>query len=90
MDLRPENILVCAGRPAAILDWSNALAGDPALDLARTAEYGSLTPASLAAYGDPGAFTMTPQTLRQAVYLCVPRILSMALTSRVALPGLRP
>jgi hypothetical protein len=68
MDLRPENILARAGRPAAILDWSNALIGDPALDLARTAEYGSLTPAALAAYGDPGAFTMTPSTPRQVVY----------------------
>lgn len=27
MDLRRENILARAGRPAAILDWSNALAG---------------------------------------------------------------
>jgi aminoglycoside phosphotransferase (APT) family kinase protein len=68
MDLRPENILVRSGRAAAILDWSNALIGDPALDLARTAEYGSLSPAALAAYGDPGAFTMTPSTPRQAVY----------------------
>jgi hypothetical protein len=68
MDLRPENILVRSGRPVAILDWSNALIGDPALDLARAAEYGSLTPAALAAYGDPGAFTMTPSTPRQAVY----------------------
>jgi aminoglycoside phosphotransferase (APT) family kinase protein len=71
MDLRPENILVRAGRPVAILDWSNALIGDPALDLARAAEYGSLTPAALAAYGDPGGFTMSPLTAlspRQAVY----------------------
>ena len=28
MDLRPENILVRCGRPAAILDWSNALVGE--------------------------------------------------------------
>ena len=68
MDLRPENILVRAGQPAAIIDWSNALIGDPALDLARAAEYGSLTPGALAAYGDPGSFTMTPLTPRQAVY----------------------
>ena len=60
MDLRRENILVRSGRPVAILDWSNALIGDPALDLARTAEYGSLTPAALAGYGDPGPFTMAP------------------------------
>jgi hypothetical protein len=39
MDLRPDNILARSSRPAAILDWGNALAGDPALDLARTAEY---------------------------------------------------
>lgn len=68
MDLRPENILARSGRPVAILDWGNALAGDPALDLARAAEYGSLTPAVLDAYGDPGTFMMTPETPRQAVY----------------------
>src|SRR5689334_4403609 len=60
MDLRPENILVRSGRPVAILDWSNALVGDPALDLARTAEYGCLTPAALAGYGDSGPLPMAP------------------------------
>jgi len=83
MDLRPENILVRSGRPAAILDWSNALIGDPALDLARTAEYGSLTPAVLAGYGDPGAFTMTPVTPRQAVY----RLDTAVMLSHVFLDG---
>jgi aminoglycoside phosphotransferase (APT) family kinase protein len=71
MDLRPENILVRSGRPVAILDWSNALIGDPDLDLARAAEYGSLTPAVLAGYGDARTFTMAPLaslTPRQAVY----------------------
>jgi aminoglycoside phosphotransferase (APT) family kinase protein len=68
MDLRPENILVRGGRPVAILDWSNALIGDPALDLARAAEYGSLSAAVLAAYGAAGAFAMTPATPRQVVY----------------------
>jgi aminoglycoside phosphotransferase (APT) family kinase protein len=83
MDLRPENILVRSGRPAAILDWSNALIGDPALDLARTAEYGSLTPAALAGYGDPGTFTMTPVTPRQAVY----RLDTAVMLSHVFLDG---
>ena len=83
MDLRPENILVRSGRPAAILDWSNALIGDPALDLARTAEYGSLTPAALAAYGAPGPFTMTPVTPRQAVY----RLDTAVMLSHVFLDG---
>lgn len=77
MDLRPENILVRSGRAAALIDWSNALVGDPALDLARTAEYGNLSPAALAGYGDPGSFRLTspasPASLakltgRQAVY----------------------
>ncbi len=68
MDLRPANILVRSGRPAALLDWSNALVGEAALDLARAAEYGSLTAAALAAYGNQRAFSMTPRTPRQIVY----------------------
>jgi aminoglycoside phosphotransferase (APT) family kinase protein len=83
MDLRPENILVRSRRPAAILDWSNALIGDPALDLARAAEYGSLTPSALAAYGDFGTFTMTPSTPRQAVY----RLDTAVMLSHVFLDG---
>jgi aminoglycoside phosphotransferase (APT) family kinase protein len=68
MDLRAENILVRCGRPVAILDWSNALVGDAALDLARAAEYGSLTEAVLAAYGNSEAFSMTPRTPREIIY----------------------
>lgn len=83
MDLRPENILARSGRPTAILDWGNALTGDPALDLARTAEYGALTPDVLAAYGDPGAFTMTPATPRQVVY----RLDTAVMLSHVFLDG---
>jgi phosphotransferase family enzyme len=90
MDLRRENILVRAGRPVAILDWSNALIGDPALDLARAAEYGSLTPAALAGYGDPGRFTpltpltpLTSLTPRQAVY----RLDTTVMLSHVFLDG---
>ncbi len=68
MDLRPANILVRSRRPVAILDWSNALTGEPALDLARAAEYGSLTPAALAAYGPRAAFSLIPRTPREIVY----------------------
>jgi hypothetical protein len=46
----------------AVQDWSNALIGDPALDLARAAEYGVLTSAALAAYGEPGGFSFVPGT----------------------------
>lgn len=68
MDLRPENILVRSGHPLAILDWSNALVGEAALDLSRAAEYGSLTAAALAAYGNSDAFSMTPRTPREIIY----------------------
>ena len=67
MDLRPENILVRCGHPVAILDWSNALVGDVVLDLSRAAEYGSLTEAALAAYGN-SEFSMTPRTPREIIY----------------------
>jgi aminoglycoside phosphotransferase (APT) family kinase protein len=68
MDLRPENILVRRGHPVALLDWSNALVSEPALDLSRAAEYGSLTVAALTAYGKPEAFSMTPRTPREIIY----------------------
>ena len=83
MDLRPANVLVQCGRPVAILDWSNALVGDPALDLARAAEYGVLTPAALAAYGDPGGFALVPSTPRQVIY----RLDTAVMLSHVFLDG---
>ena len=39
MDIRPPNILAAAGSVRAIIDWSNALMGDPALEFARIAEW---------------------------------------------------
>ena len=39
MDIRPPNILAAAGSAQAIIDWSNALMGDPALEFARIAEW---------------------------------------------------
>ena len=39
MDIRPPNILATAGSIRAIIDWSNALMGDPALEFARIAEW---------------------------------------------------
>lgn len=83
MDLRPANILVQSRRPAAILDWSNALTGEAALDLARAAEYGSLTAAALAAYGTSAAFSMTPRTPREIIY----RLDTAVMLSHVFLGG---
>ena len=51
MDARRANLRVEAGELRAILDWSNALLGDPALELARAAEYGVRSPAFEAGYG---------------------------------------
>ena len=39
LDIRPPNILAAAGSIRAIVDWSNALMGDPALEFARIAEW---------------------------------------------------
>ncbi|ATB35880.1 hypothetical protein CYFUS_001294 [Cystobacter fuscus] len=50
MDVRPANVLAREGQVLALLDWSNALVGDPALELARIAEYGLAGPEFLAAY----------------------------------------
>ncbi len=83
MDLRPENILTRAGRPVALLDWSNALVGEAALDLARAAEYGSLTAPALAAYGAADAFRLTPGTPREMVY----RLDTAVMLSHVFLDG---
>lgn len=83
MDLRGENILTRDGRPAALLDWSNALVGDPALDLARAAEYGSLTGPVLTAYGNPDVFSMHPRTPREMVY----RLDTAVMLSHVFLDG---
>lgn len=50
MDARPANLLTEGGVIRAIIDWSNALIGDPYLELARIAEYGLAGPAFRAAY----------------------------------------
>ena len=51
MDARPENLLTWRGNIRAVIDWSNALIGSPALDMARIEEYGQLTPDFLHGYG---------------------------------------
>jgi Ser/Thr protein kinase RdoA (MazF antagonist) len=42
LDLRASNLLVREGKIRAVIDWSNSMVGDPALELARTAEYARL------------------------------------------------
>jgi aminoglycoside phosphotransferase (APT) family kinase protein len=42
LDLRAANLLVRDGSIRAVIDWSNSMVGDPALELARAAEYARL------------------------------------------------
>lgn len=42
LDVREANIRCCDRVPRALLDWSNALVGDPALEIARIAEFALL------------------------------------------------
>ncbi|GAB7180217.1 hypothetical protein ATKI12_0048 [Kitasatospora sp. Ki12] len=39
LDLRRQNLLCSRGEVAALIDWSNVLIGDPAMELARLSEY---------------------------------------------------
>lgn len=43
MDLRPENLIFQKRKAAAVIDWTNALIGDPVLELMRIKDYGLLT-----------------------------------------------
>lgn len=61
MDLRPENVLTRGGRIVALLDWSNALLGDPALELARLSEYGGLDEEFRQGYGEPDPLARPPR-----------------------------
>ncbi|MEM7029632.1 MAG: aminoglycoside phosphotransferase family protein [Chloroflexota bacterium] len=51
MDARPANLLAKQGKIWAIVDWSNALLGDPAFELARIAECDNLSMRFLEGYG---------------------------------------
>ena len=55
MDARPENLLTWKGTVRGVIDWSNALIGSPALELARIGEYGHLKSDFLSGYGDSEA-----------------------------------
>lgn len=60
MDLRPANFIARQGAVVAVVDWGNALFGDPAVDLARTAEMGHLDEQFLAGYGRTDCFGHVP------------------------------
>ncbi|HET7342041.1 MAG TPA: phosphotransferase, partial [Methylomirabilota bacterium] len=52
-DFHPQNILVRDGAVTAVLDWPNALVGDPAFDVAATLNVIGLVPADLAGVAGP-------------------------------------
>lgn len=60
MDIRPANLITREGQVAAVVDWSNGLIGDPALELARIAEYGAMSEAFLEGYGQSDPFGHLP------------------------------
>ncbi|HEX2051109.1 MAG TPA: phosphotransferase [Actinomycetota bacterium] len=61
MDLRPENVLTVRGKILGIVDWSNAMLGDPALELARVSEYGGLDSDFSTGYGPPDPLARAPR-----------------------------
>lgn len=65
MDLYAPNMLCRKGHILALVDWTNALMGDPALDLARTAEYGHLSAEFLAGYGTTAPFAHVPPVVER-------------------------
>lgn len=60
MDARPANLFTRQGAIVAIVDWGNALVGDPAIELARIAESGYLDKAFLAGYGGDPLGALSP------------------------------
>jgi len=60
LDLHPYNVLVDDdGEVTAVIDWTNAAAGDPQLDAARTWSILTLDPAALALRAEPGWVALT-------------------------------
>lgn len=52
LDVRPDNIVYAGGMPIGLLDFANALTGDPLFELARIRRYGGLTTEFSAGYGE--------------------------------------
>lgn len=84
LDLRPANLLCRGGRIAAVFDWSNAVIGGPAFELARMAEAGTLTDAILEGYGDRSWADRLPERAYAACHLDA--ALLFAILFRVAVP----
>ena len=60
MDFRRANILAREGRVAGVIDWSNALTGDPALEVCRIAEFREQPAGLTDGYGGAAAWPVAP------------------------------
>lgn len=69
LDFRPANLRCRDGRILAIIDWSNAAIADPAFELARMHEAGTLTDAVLDGYGDRDWAARVPAAARLLYHL---------------------
>jgi aminoglycoside phosphotransferase (APT) family kinase protein len=63
MDVRAENVLTRDGEIVALVDWSNALLGDPALELARASEYGVRDESFADGYGNADPLARAPRAV---------------------------
>jgi aminoglycoside phosphotransferase (APT) family kinase protein len=77
LDARPANVLAEGGRVRALIDWSNALTGDPVLELYRIDEYGHLTPGFLEGYRQPGWADGVPEAVEVLCRLYTATMLSI-------------
>ena len=86
MDLRSGNILTRGGKIASLVDWGNALIGNPAIELARMTEYGSLTDDFLAGYGGSDWEDRLPKPLRLLLRLDAAAMLALVFLSEAPDP----
>lgn len=81
LDARHDNILARQGDILAIIDWSNALIGPPALELARIAEYGHLDRDFLDGYGVANVFEKIPTAAEVVFRLYTATMLALVFLS---------
>jgi aminoglycoside phosphotransferase (APT) family kinase protein len=90
MDVRPANVLTVGGEVRALIDWGNALAGDPALELARVAEYGHLDDAFRVGYAERGGGGPAPEEVDALYRLDTAVMLALVFLAEAPNPALAP
>ena len=86
MDARPKNLLTLAGNLVGIVDWSNTLIGDPALELAKILEYG-VDPTFLQGYSTADALSAIPRELELIYRLNTAIMLAVVFFSEAPSPS---